>query len=350
MATTAASPPLEPDTASGSSHELIRRAAVVGILALALVAVVLAVPDLGGVRRDIAGINVWWIVAGVVLEFASCAGFVVVFRGFFDEVSARLGRRIAWIETASGALLPGGGVTSYVLGGVLLHREGMPTRRIVVRSGGLFWLTSGVNAAAAVLGAVLLLLHIGGGPHSFLLAVLPALVVLPVAVAVAASPWLVPRDAFGGRLNALTDGVADAWRAARHPSWRLLGAIGYLAFDMAVLLFLLRGLAYTAGLGALMLAYLVGYCAAMVPIPGAIGVLDGGLLGALVLYGMPAPKAAAAVLIYHAIAFWVPSLGGAGAYVALVRENRADKEKSGACDVSVGGGEGLREGRTPRAA
>lgn len=71
--------------------------------------------------------------------------------------------------------------------------------------------------------------------------------------------------------------------------------------------------------GALIVAYIVGYLANLLPIPGGVGVLEGGLVGMLVLYGAPAVKAVAAVLVYHAIAFWVPSLGGLLAYWRLRR-------------------------------
>ena len=53
-----------------------------------------------------------------------------------------------------------------------------------------------------------------------------------------------------------------------------------------------------------MVAYLAGYMVNVVPIPGGIGVLDAGLVGALALYGLPLSQAAAAVLVYHAVAFW----------------------------------------------
>jgi hypothetical protein len=53
------------------------------------------------------------------------------------------------------------------------------------------------------------------------------------------------------------------------------------------------------------------------PIPGGIGVLDAGLTGALVLYGASPVHAASAVLLYHAVALWVPGLGGFYAYVRL---------------------------------
>jgi uncharacterized membrane protein YbhN (UPF0104 family) len=296
-----------------------------------LLGVVFAVPSLGRVRHELSAIAPGWIAAGVALEIASCVSFVIVFRAFFDQIPPSLARRIAWIEMGSGALLPGGGVTSYALGGLLLDQAGMGRRDIVVRSGGVFWLTSAVNALALALGAVLLLTHIGHGPDDFAGALLPLLLVTPLTLLIAASPKLVlhrPQQTTGSRwLTALVDGVADAWRAARNPSWRLAGAVGYLGFDMAVLLCMLRGLGYDANCGTLILGYLIGYLATAVPIPAGIGVLEGGLVGTLVLYGAPPAQTAAAVLIYHAIAFWIPSLGGLGAYTALRSHSPTHREK-----------------------
>jgi uncharacterized membrane protein YbhN (UPF0104 family) len=297
-----------------------------------LLAVVFAVPSLGSVRHQLKAIAPWWIAAGIALEIGSCVSFVIVFRGFFDQLPPSLARRIAWIEMGSGALLPGGGVTSYALGGLLLNQAGMDRRSIVVRSGGVFWLTTAVNALAVALGAVLLLTHIGHGPDDFARALLPLLIATPLALLVAASPRLVahrPQRTTASRLlSALVDGVADAWRAARHPTWRLAGAVGYLGFDMAVLLCMLRGLGYDANCGTLILGYLIGYLAAIIPIPAGIGVLEGGLVGTLVLYGAPPARTAAAVLIYHAIAFWIPSLGGLGAYAALLSRSRTHRKNS----------------------
>jgi uncharacterized membrane protein YbhN (UPF0104 family) len=296
-----------------------------------LLAVVFAVPSLGSVRHELKAIDPWWIAAGIALEIGSCVSFVIVFRAFFDQLPPGLTRRIAWIEMGSGALLPGGGVTSYALGGLLLNQAGMDRRRVVVRSGGVFWLTSAVNVLALALGAVLLLAHIGHGPEDFAGTLLPLLLATPLTLFIAASPRLVahrPQHTTASRwLSALVDGVADAWRAARHPTWRLAGAVGYLGFDMAVLLCMLRGLGYDANCGTLILGYLIGYLATIIPIPAGIGVLEGGLVGTLVLYGAPPAQTAAAVLIYHAIAFWIPSIGGLGAYTALRAHSRAHKEQ-----------------------
>jgi uncharacterized membrane protein YbhN (UPF0104 family) len=328
--------PKERGTPEPSPEQRERRGRVRHVLQLAvslgvLLAVVFAVPSLGSVRHELKAIAPRWIAAGIALEIASCVSFVVVFRAFFDQLPASLTRRIAWIEMGSGALLPGGGVTSYALGGLLLSRAGMDRRRIVVRSGGVFWLTTAVNVFALALGAVLLLAHIGHGPDDFAGTLLPLLLVTPPTVFIAASPRLVahrPQHTTASRwLSALVDGVADAWRAARNPTWRLAGAVGYLGFDMAVLLCLLRGLGYDANCGSLILGYLIGYLATIIPIPAGIGVLEGGLVGTLVLYGAPPAQTAAAVLIYHAIAFWIPSLGGLGAYTALLSHSRAHREQ-----------------------
>ncbi len=74
---------------------------------------------------------------------------------------------------------------------------------------------------------------------------------------------------------------------------------------------------YPLPMPALVLAYIIGYLANLIPVPGGIGVLEGGLAGMLILCGAPATQAAAAVLVYHAIAFWIPTLGGIAAYWRL---------------------------------
>jgi hypothetical protein len=65
---------------------------------------------------------------------------------------------MAWSQMGSGALLPGGGVGSLAVGGWLLHVAGMPTRQIVQRSSGLFFLTSAINVLTLAAAGLLLLL------------------------------------------------------------------------------------------------------------------------------------------------------------------------------------------------
>ena len=67
--------------------------------------------------------------------------------------------------------------------------------------------------------------------------------------------------------------------ALRRPSPRFLGAIGYLIFDIAVLWATFAALGNNPPLAPLTLGYIMGYLANLVPVPGGVGVLDGGLIG-----------------------------------------------------------------------
>ena len=292
----------------------VATAALLGVLAISLV---LAVPALRPVVREIREMNAVWITAAVALELASCLSFVVIFRLFFERVAAPDARALAWTSMASGVLLPGGGVGGLAIGGWLMRLAGTPTAVIVRRSSALFFLTSAVNGAA-IMGAGLLLVAGAAGPHDFRRAALPLLVAGAITAAIAAAPWIAQRrGAAAPWLDGVVAGIRDARRAARHPSWRLGGALGYLAFDIAVLWATFSAVGHPPPVPALTLAYAIGYVANALPVPGGAGVLDAGLVGALVLYGAPPLHAAAAVLVYHAIALWVPALGGLFAYARL---------------------------------
>ena len=161
-----------------------------------------------------------WIAAGVALEIASCVSFVIVFRAFFDQLPPSLARRIAWIEMGSGALLP------------RRRRDQLRARRAAPRPG-----RNGPQTHRRALRRSLLAdlgrerPRPGLGcsspaprPHrprpGLAGALLPLLLATPLTLLIAASPRLVahrPQHTTASRwLSALVDGVADAWRAARH--------------------------------------------------------------------------------------------------------------------------------------
>ena len=306
-------------TVEGS--DLRRRLLTVVVLAVCVGAVVLAVPDLRPVVREIEQINPALVIAAVVLELASCLSFVVIFRHFFKPIPAPAAREMAWSQMGSGALLPGGGVGSLAVGGWLLHLAGMSTPQILRRSSGLFFLTSAINVIVLAAGGLVLLVGIGGGPHDVLRTGLPVAAAVAAVIVVLGLPRVMRR--LSSRLPApawLEDvgtGIPAARDALLRPSWRLLGALGYLLFDIAVLWTTLAAVGPAPPVAALAVAYLAGYLPNVVPIPGGIGILDAGLVGALGLYGLPLTHAAAAVLVYHAVAFWVPTLGGMVAYTRL---------------------------------
>ena len=74
------------------------------------------------------------------------------------------------------------------------------------------------------------------------------------------------------------------------------------------------------------MGYLIGQLGGLLPLPGGIGGIDGGLVGALVLYGAPVAGTVAAVFAYRLILFWLPLIVGGVAFASLRRGlNRADR-------------------------
>jgi uncharacterized membrane protein YbhN (UPF0104 family) len=295
-----------------------KRLATLGLLVALAVALVLAVPGLEGVREEISHINPRFLAVAVALELASDIGFVVVFRLFFDRLPAGDARLLAWTEEASGVLLPGGGAGGLAIGGWLIHLTGVPTAWIVRRSGALFLITSAVNGVALV-GAGLALAAGVAGAYDFVLTLLPALLVALVTLAVVALPRILRSRPRAPRWVRSVGGfVQEAEQITfKRPNWRLLGALAYLGFDMAAFAICLKAVGPTPSFLAVIMAYNLGYLANALPIPASIGVLDAGLSGALVLYGVSATHAVAAVLVYRAIALWIPGVGGLLAYLRL---------------------------------
>jgi hypothetical protein len=107
--------------------------------------------------------------------------------------------------------------------------------------------------------------------------------------------------------------ITDARALVTAGDWKLVGALAFYAFDNAVLWAAFHAYGHAPQIGVVVMGYLVGSLAGVLPIPAGLGVLEGGLIGALVLYGAPAAPAAAAVLLYRGISLSVPvALGALG--------------------------------------
>jgi uncharacterized membrane protein YbhN (UPF0104 family) len=297
------------------------------VLCILLAGLVLAIPGLGAVSHSVAHAHWGWIVAGAGLELASCVGYVLAFQGIFDDIPARFGALVATAEQAFGAVVPVGGAGGIAAGGWLLSRAGMPLRLVAERSAVLFLLTSATNVVALVLAGAGLAIGVFAGPRDLALSALPAGVGLAVLVlflrlARSASERTGARGSTVSRaLRATAGASANTLRTIRRPGWRLaVGALMFLLCDIAVLWLAIHALGYDVPAAPLLLAYLIGYLANAVPIPGGIGVLDGGLAGALLLYHVPAPAALGGVLLYHALALWIPALTGTLGFIAAQRQ------------------------------
>ena len=115
-------------------------------------------------------------------------------------------------------------------------------------------------------------------------------------------------------VRVFSDGAAEAGRMLAARNWRLLGGLAYYAFDNAVLWASFQAYGSAPPLGVILMGYLVGSLAAALPIPAGLGAVEGGLIGALVVYGAPATPAVGAVLLYRGISLGLTLFLSAGAW------------------------------------
>ena len=326
----------------------MRRRALQAIAALGvLVAVFLLAPGLGEVRDRLADGSPAWLALAALLEGLSFASYVVMFGPIFcTGLTWRRSWQIGGSELAMGSLIPASGAGGLALGAWVLHRGGMDGRRIARRSVAFFLIKSGVNfLAVAVLGTVMAL-GLFGPELSLWLTAVPAAVAALVLGAVVAIPRLGPGRAPGPEASrarrglsaarrAVIDGTAEALQILRSGNRRVLaGSFGYWAFDNAVLWATFHAFGLSPPLTVVLMGYLIGQLGGLLPIPGGIGGIDGGLIGTLIVYGAPAAGTAAAVLGYRVILFWLPLIAGGIAFAALRRHMPSGGEL-GACSTAI---------------
>jgi uncharacterized membrane protein YbhN (UPF0104 family) len=319
-----------PDELSG--HHLVRRLALLGGL-VALIAVgVVSLPGLGTLRTRFSQADGWFLALIGLLKLGSCLSNVVAFRDVFcPRMDWRFAARLGLAEQGTNVLLPTGGAGGLALGAWVLRQGGMATDHIARRSVAFFVLTSIPNfACAAVLGP-LLLTGVFSGDVPFLVTLLFTILAWLVGAVVAGLPRLLGRlgdrprlDGVAGRLHAaamsLRDGIRDTGGFLRPGRWRAwVGALGYLGFDIAALAAGYAAFGHSLPAGPLIFAYVIGQLGGLIPLPAGIGGTDGGLIGALVLYGSPLSQAAAADLAYRAFQLGVPAILGTIAFVRLRR-------------------------------
>ena len=308
---------------------------VLGVFGL----VILLAPGLGSVRDLLTGADPAWIVLAVVLEALSGVSYVLMFRPIFcRHMPWRTTWEISWSELAMGSIVPASGAGGLALGAWILHEGGMPGEQIARRSVAFFLIKSSVNFVAVVVVGTVMALGLAGPDLSIWLTAVPAVGAAGVIALILVLPRLGPgptpgpdagklaRGVAAGR-RALINGTAEAITVVRSGDLLVIfGAIGYWAFDNAVLWATFQAFDASPPISVILLGYLVGQLGGLLPIPGGIGGIDGGLFGAFVLLGTPVATTAAAVLAYRVILFWLPLIVGAIAFLSLRRGlNRPDR-------------------------
>jgi uncharacterized membrane protein YbhN (UPF0104 family) len=315
-----------------SPRRVLRRLLAFALVGVVVVIFVLVGPGLGELRSRIAHATPGWLVAGVGLEVLSTLCYVVIFRAVFcPRMTWRLSYLIGMSEQGANSVLSLSGTGGLALGAWALRRGGMSAEHIGRKTVAFFFLTSLANVAAVIVFATLYatgVLHRDRNApltYAFGAGALAATLLVPLLAA------RIRREPAGpgthaGRIAAalrfarrsLAYGVRDGLLLLRQGSpGVVLGAVGTTAFDVSVLGVCFRAFGYSPPIGVLALGYLIGQLGGNLPVPGGIGGLDAGMIGVFALYHQPLAATTAAVLVYHAIALWIPGLLGSVAFLRL---------------------------------
>jgi uncharacterized membrane protein YbhN (UPF0104 family) len=324
-----------------SASRLRRSLLVLSAIALVVVAVIVLVPGLASLRDRFAGARPDLLVLAAVLQLGSCVSYVLVFRAVFcRQMSWRTSTEIGFSELAANSVFSIGGAGGLALGAWILRRGGLATSFIARRTVAFFLLTSLANVGFLALGGLALATGVLSGAPSIVLGIIPA-VAGSLAIALALGGRRVAgalarrsvRARLAAAARAIGDGVEEAVRLLRTRDPALVaGAAGYLLFDVVML-----GVCFAAfgndipPAGVLLVAYIIGQLGGLIPIPGGIGGVDGGLIGALVLYGVDATDAAVAVIAYRGLLLSIPALLGLPALAVLRRRLHNEAHDIAAC-------------------
>jgi uncharacterized protein (TIRG00374 family) len=300
-----------------------------------------------------------WLCAAALLEVASYAAYVWT----FHRLLAGRGSRIGWRESydislagvAASRVFATAGVGGIALSVWALERSGMDRKLVVSRLTTFYVLLYGFFMAALVVVGTGLRTGVLHGPAPFGLTVVPAIfggVVIIAALAAARLPRdLGPRVAerlrgqervakwaglAAGSVATLADGVRGALRLARTRDPALLGVFCWWACDIGVLWACFEAFGDPPAGGVLVMAYFTGTLANVLPLPGGLGGVEGGMIGALLAFGVGSGLAVTAVLGYRAFEYWLPIIPGVLAYLRLMRTVRGwERQDEGTGDAAA---------------
>jgi uncharacterized protein (TIRG00374 family) len=331
---------------------------------LAILALYFLLPQLAGLEETwhlIESGSPFWLGLALLFTFGMFGGYVLLFQGVFART---VGRSLTWRESyqitmaglAATRLFSAGGAGGIALTAWALRRSGMPRRVVADKTISFLVLTYLVYTTALVVFGFGLRFGVFHGDDPFTLTVVPATLALVVTI-VGLSVAFVPTD-FERRLQSLATGhgrvgrlaqrlatvpatasagIRDALAHLRSRDPALLGAIAFWGFQIAVLWASFKAFGESPPIAVIVMAFFVGMLGNLLPLPGGIGGVDGGMIGAFAAFNVDARLAIVAVLVYRGFTFWLPTIPGILAYIQLRRtverwraQRRAERIEAGA--------------------
>jgi uncharacterized protein (TIRG00374 family) len=283
-----------------------------------------------------------WLVVALVATVGSFAGYVVLFRAVFvrdgSPIDWRASYQITMAGLAATRIFGAGGAGGIALTAWALRRAAMPRRTVADQMLAFLILQYGIYMVALVVLGIGLRTGILPGPAPFGVTVIPA-AFAAIAIAIAVALAWVPTDLqrrldhmaqTGGRLARLAQRLANVPAAfsaglrsavchVRNGDPALAGSLAFWLFNIAILWASFHAFGHAPSIWVIAMGYWVGMLGNLLPLPGGVGGVDGGMIGAFSAFGVDFGLATVAVLVYRGFAFWLPTIPGAIAYFQLRR-------------------------------
>ena len=288
--------------------------------------------------------NPWWLTTALLFRVGSYAGYMWLFETVCVRNHPRIGWKASYLITMAGIaatrLFAAAGAGGIALTAWALRRAGLDRREVATRMVAFNVLLYTVYALALLVGGFGLYFGVFAGNAPFAITMIPAFVMAGAFVIVYTTA-LVPGDVerrlagwaeghgrfhrivarLGAAPASLSEGVRMTVEIVRRREWGVLGAFLWWGFDIATLWAAFHAFSgHTPEIAVIVVAYFVGMFGNLLPLPGGIGGVDGGMIGAFAAFGVDFGLAAVAVLTYRAFAFWLPTVPGAIAYLQLRKE------------------------------
>ncbi len=318
------------------------------LMVIAIYVVFPKVVGISGVVGKLGDATWYWLVIAVAFNAVSFLAYTTLFRGVLggrdddDGMRSRLDLHASYQITMAGfaatILFSAAGAGGVALTYWALRKAGMERRRAACRMVAFLVLLYSVYLGSVVLFGILLATGAFSGHRPVAGTIIPAGLAL-AAMIILSLVALIPQD-FERRLAGLgrkrrrlqrlatgpatvATGVRTAIAYLRHP-WRsaraIGGALGWWAGNIGILWASFHAFGVDVPFGVVVQGYFVGMVANLAPSPAAgVGTVDAGLIGAFVLFGLPAGTVFPAILVFRLIGFWLPIPVGVWAFIQLRR-------------------------------
>jgi uncharacterized protein (TIRG00374 family) len=288
-----------------------------------------------------------WLIIALAFTIGSFYGYVLLFKGVYLRAGLRLtvneSYQITMAGLAATRLFAAGGAGGIALTAWAVRRAGMAKREVADNSVTFLVLMYAVYMIAMLICGLGLYFGLFPGPAPWGVTVVPA-IFAAIVIALALLATLTPTDLqkrlegygssgrrFASTIQrlanlpaALSSGIRGAILHVRDRDPALLGAFLFWALNVGCLWASFKAFGASPPIAILVMGFFVGMIANLLPLPGGVGGVDGGMIGALLAFDdIDRGTVVVAVLTYRAFAFYLPTIPGAIAYFQL-RKTVAD--------------------------